>query len=99
MILSDFENSTVGYKKSTGEPGLGFDKIMKTATHARTHTNTTLQLFHFTFLVSRTSGNEVRDVSCLLKGKGKGTAIALLSWTDPELSRKLRLPYFKTFGT
>ena len=38
MILSDFENSTVGYKKSTGEPGLGFDKIMKTATHARTQT-------------------------------------------------------------
>jgi hypothetical protein len=39
--------------------------------------------------------------SCLKekKGKGKGTAIPLQAWTDPEGSRRLRIPDFKTFGT
>jgi len=32
-------------------------------------------------------------------GKGKGRAIPLQAWTDPEGSRRLRLPDFKTFGT
>jgi len=31
--------------------------------------------------------------------KGKGKAIPLQTWTDPEGSRKLRLPDFKTIGT
>jgi hypothetical protein len=31
--------------------------------------------------------------------KGKGTAIPLQVWTDPEGSRRLRLPDFKTIGT
>ena len=66
-------------------------------TYARTHTNTALQLSHFTLLVTRTSGNEVWDVSCLLKCKG--TAILLQTRTGPEGSRRLRLPDFKTFGT
>ena len=29
----------------------------------------------------------------------KGKGIPLQAWTDPEVSRRLRLPYFKTFGT
>jgi len=33
------------------------------------------------------------------KGKGKGKAIPLKSWTGPEGSRRLRLPDFKTIGT
>jgi hypothetical protein len=33
------------------------------------------------------------------KGKGKGKAIPLQAWTDPEGSRRLRLPDFKTIGT
>ena len=31
--------------------------------------------------------------------KGKGKAIPLQVWTDPESSRRLRLPDFKTIGT
>jgi hypothetical protein len=31
--------------------------------------------------------------------KGKGKAIPLEAWRDPEGSRRLRLPDFKTFGT
>jgi len=31
-------------------------------------------------------------------GKGKGKAIPLQAWTDPEGSRRLRLPDFKTIG-
>jgi len=30
---------------------------------------------------------------------GKGKAIPLQTWTDPEGSRRLRLPDFKTIGT
>jgi len=33
------------------------------------------------------------------KGNGKGKAIPLQAWTDPEGSRRLRLPDFKTTGT
>jgi len=32
-------------------------------------------------------------------GKGKGKAIPLQAWTDPEGSRRLRFPDFKTVGT
>jgi hypothetical protein len=32
-------------------------------------------------------------------GKDKGKAIPLQAWTDPESSRRSRLPYFKTVGT
>jgi hypothetical protein len=35
----------------------------------------------------------------LIKGKGKGKAIPLQALTDPEGSRRLRLPDFKTVGT
>jgi hypothetical protein len=31
--------------------------------------------------------------------KGKGNAITLEAWTDPEGSRRLRLPDFKKIGT
>jgi hypothetical protein len=31
-------------------------------------------------------------------GKGKGKAIPLQAWTDPEGSRRFRLPDFKIFG-
>jgi hypothetical protein len=30
---------------------------------------------------------------------GKGKSIPLQAWTDPEGSRRLRLPDFKTLGT
>jgi len=33
-----------------------------------------------------------------VKGKGKGKAIPLQSWKDPEGSTRLRLPDFKTIG-
>jgi hypothetical protein len=33
------------------------------------------------------------------KGNGKGKAIPLQSWTDPEGSRRVRFPDFKTIGT
>jgi len=32
-------------------------------------------------------------------GKGKGKATPLQAWTSPEVSRRLRLPDFKTIGT
>ena len=32
-------------------------------------------------------------------GKGKGKAVPLEAWTGPKVSRRLRLPYFKTVGT
>jgi len=32
-------------------------------------------------------------------GKGKGKAIPIQAWTGPEVSRRLRLPDFKTIGT
>jgi hypothetical protein len=41
-------------------------------------------------------GVSVKSVS---KRKGKGKAIPLQAWTDPEVSRRLRLPDFKTTGT
>jgi hypothetical protein len=34
-----------------------------------------------------------------IKVKVNGKAIPLQAWTDPEGSRRLRLPYFKTIGT
>jgi len=33
-----------------------------------------------------------------VKGKGKGKAIPLQAWSEPEGSRSLRLPDFKTIG-
>jgi hypothetical protein len=38
--------------------------------------------------------NQLRKIS-----KGKGKAIPLQALTDPEGSRRLRLPDFKTIGT
>jgi len=32
-------------------------------------------------------------------GKGKGKVIPLQAWTGPEVSRRLRLPDFKTIGS
>jgi len=39
------------------------------------------------------------SVAYTVKGKGKGKAIPLQDWTDPEGSRRLRLPDFKTVST
>jgi hypothetical protein len=33
------------------------------------------------------------------KGKGKSKAIPLQAWTDPKVSRRLKLPDFKTIST
>ena len=33
------------------------------------------------------------------QNQGKGKAIPLQAWTDPEVSRRLRLPDFKTIST
>jgi len=38
-------------------------------------------------------------VAAKLIVKGKGKAIPLQAWTDPEGSRRLRLPDFKTIDT
>ena len=41
-------------------------------------------------------------ILCLPLGvvrKGEGKAIPLQAWTDPEGSRRLRLPHFRTVGT
>jgi hypothetical protein len=35
----------------------------------------------------------------IVKGKGKGKAIPLQTWTVPEGSRRLRFPDFKAIGT
>jgi len=40
-----------------------------------------------------------RRVRGRYKDKGKGKAIPLQAWTGPEVSRRLRLPDFKTIGT
>jgi hypothetical protein len=39
------------------------------------------------------------DGATPLKGKGKGKAILLQVWTDPESSRTLGVLDFKTIGT
>jgi hypothetical protein len=47
-------------------------------------------------------GAEDRQIKYFLNElvvKGKGKATLLQAWTDPEGSRRLRLPYFKTIGT
>ena len=36
---------------------------------------------------------------CVCEGEGKGKAIPLEAWTDPEGSRRLKLPNFMTIGT
>jgi len=41
--------------------------------------------------------NKVPTYNVTIKGKGK--PIPLQAWTDPEGSRRLRLPDFKTIGT
>jgi len=35
----------------------------------------------------------------MVKGKGKGKAIPLQTWRGSEVSRRVRLPHFKTIGT
>jgi len=39
------------------------------------------------------------NIKTLLNVSKKGKAIPLQAWTDPEGSRRLRLPDFKTVGT
>jgi len=39
------------------------------------------------------------DLGVIFNGKGKVKAIPLLAWTGLEVSRRLRLPDFKTIGT
>jgi len=43
-----------------------------------------------------TGSNDLKDVNYV---KVKCKAIPLQAWTDPEGSRTLRLPEFKTIGT
>jgi hypothetical protein len=43
--------------------------------------------------------NQYRTINQFEKGKGKGKAIPLEPLTGPEISRRLRLPDFKTIGT
>jgi hypothetical protein len=44
-------------------------------------------------------GRRVRNILPLPKIIGKGKANPLQAWTDPEGSRRLRLPDFMTIGT
>jgi hypothetical protein len=39
-----------------------------------------------------------KHIQIVLAGKGKGKAFPLQAWTNPEGSRSLRLPDFKTIG-
>jgi len=41
----------------------------------------------------------MRHIVHCVYSEGKGKAIPLQAWTGPEVSRKLRLPDFKTIGT
>ena len=43
--------------------------------------------------------NEEKNVIYIYIYTGKGKAIPLQSWTDPEVSRSLRLPDFKKIST
>jgi hypothetical protein len=45
-----------------------------------------------------TSG-KVKATVLSLYPPGKGKAIPLQAWTGPEVSRRMRLPDFKTIGT
>ena len=54
------------------------------------------------FVDLQTQGNNKKTFqskTSASKGKGKGKAIPLQAWTNPEGSRRLRLPDFKTIGT
>ena len=42
--------------------------------------------------------SNIYPTRCNVKGKGKCTAIPLQFWTGSEISRRLRLPDFKTVG-
>jgi len=44
-------------------------------------------------------GRVVTHLTCIEEVKGKGKAIPLQASTNPEGSRRLRLPDFKTIGT
>jgi hypothetical protein len=48
-------------------------------------------------LVMVADGSNCMVIFDVSKGKGKG--IPLQTWSGPEGSRRLRPPYFKTFGT
>jgi hypothetical protein len=41
----------------------------------------------------------IPQIYSLQNGKGKGKAIPLQALTGPKVSRRLRLPDFKTIGT
>jgi len=40
----------------------------------------------------------MKELAMCFPMKSKGKAIPLQAWTDPQDSRRLRLPDFKTFG-
>jgi len=44
-------------------------------------------------------GKKTRDVQEFFESVLVGKAIPLQAWTGPEVSRRLRLPDFKTIGT
>jgi hypothetical protein len=47
--------------------------------------------------LSEDHGDAIKHVA--VKVKGRGTAVPLQAWTDPENSMRLRLLNFKTVGT
>jgi len=48
--------------------------------------------------VPRVAGSDLGLAQPSIQGV-KGKAIPLQTWTGPEGSRRVRLPYFKTIGT
>jgi len=48
--------------------------------------------------VRNSSKEEAYIMETIIKGKGKGKAIPLQAWTSPEVSRRFKLPVFKTLG-
>jgi hypothetical protein len=49
--------------------------------------------------ILRTQDKATQRKKCITQVKGKGKAIPLQAWTDPEGSRRLRFPDFKTIST
>jgi hypothetical protein len=71
-----------------------YSKTMQYNTKINTWKQTELQLAQYTQISTPIqTGPEAHPASC------KGKAIPLQAWTDPEGSRRLRLPDFQTIGT
>ena len=67
------------------------------------HSTSSRTIFRWHFILTfHLHPYEMASSYCFVKqgkGKGKGTAIPILTWTDPDCSRRFRLLGFKTVGS